>query len=96
MSDIPIVSVSPRTKAQMVASFDKCSRLLNEIYFSLKDYHEQGLAGFFNKAFQARDDLIWELEHFMPLRMDVSIQTPTQKIRRSSTRKRRRTHNGNA
>ena len=93
MSDILTVNVSPRTKAQMVASFNKCSRLLNEIYFGIKDYREQGLAEFFNKAFKAKDDLILELDHFMPLYMDVSIQTPTQKIRKSSTRKRRRTAN---
>jgi hypothetical protein len=82
----------------MVASFDRCVRLLNRIYFGLKAYHEHGLATEFNKAFDARDDLIRELEDFMPLRMDVSMYTPRQKMRRhpanwrtpNNTRKRSR------
>ena len=101
MSTFPI---SPRSQSRMLASFRRSEQLLNKIYFEVKAYHEHGLATIFNKAFEARDALIKELDDFMPLRMDVEIYTPRQKMRkhpanwrtpRNSTRKRARPSQNN-
>ena len=94
-----IFPISPRSQSRMLASFRRSEQLLNKIYFGVKTYHEHGLATNFKKAFDARDALIKELDDFMPLRMDVEIYTPRQKMRkhpanwrtpRNSTRKRPR------
>ena len=85
----------------MMGSFRKSEQFLNKIYISIKAYNEHGLATDFNKAFEAQDALIKELDEFMPLRMNVGNYTPRQKMRKNpanwrtpnNTRKRARPNN---
>lgn len=74
----------------MQASFDKCQQLIIKIYKNVADYRVHGLATYYDKAFDAKDKLDEELNDFMPLRMDVSLFTPHQKVRRTHERRTRR------
>ena len=81
-------AIPARELARMQASFDKSQQLITTIYTNIAEYRVHGLARYYDKAFDAKDELVRELDDFMPLRMDVSLFTPHQKVRR--TRRNRR------